>query len=94
MECNRFFFRGDEVQGMFERQIHKDDLLDVLRSGEVIVTYPDDVPFPSCLVLGFVQRRPLHVVVAIDQTSGTCHIVTVYQPDASQWGPDFKTRKP
>ena len=41
-------------------------MLAAFASGEVISEYPDDVPFPSCLILGFVGTRPIHVVTARD----------------------------
>ena len=65
---------------------------DLFQSGEVIASYPEDKPYPSVLLLGFVLQQPVHVVVARDPASGACHIVTVYRPDPLLWGPDFKTR--
>jgi hypothetical protein len=45
------------------------------------------------LLLGWHGSRPLHVVVA-DNEDGEEHIVvTVYEPDPGEWGPDFKRRK-
>ena len=43
----------------------KSDVRHVLQTGEVIEEYPDDTPFPSYLILGFVGDRPFHVVVAV-----------------------------
>ena len=31
---------------------------------EVIAEYPNDVPLPSSLLLGFLGNRPIHIVVA------------------------------
>jgi hypothetical protein len=45
------------------------------------------------LVLGFVNGRPLHVVVAEDRAAGTTIIVTVYEPERSLWQPSFKRRR-
>ena len=52
----------------------------MLQSGEVIAEYPNDVPLPSSLLLGFLGDRPIHIVVAFDDPTKTCHIVTVYEP--------------
>ncbi|WP_448600928.1 DUF4258 domain-containing protein [Thermoflexus hugenholtzii] len=38
----------------------------VLKAGETIATCPDDEPYPSRLIFGWVGDRPLHVVVADD----------------------------
>lgn len=34
----------------------------VIDNGEAIEDYPSDEPYPSKLVLGWDERRPLHVV--------------------------------
>lgn len=48
--------------------IGEKDVRLVAGSGEMIADYPNDTPYPSCLVLGFVQGRPLHLVTAVDHT--------------------------
>ncbi|MGO9256759.1 MAG: DUF4258 domain-containing protein [Bryobacteraceae bacterium] len=65
----------------------------VVTQGETIVVYAGDVPYPSRLLLGFVDSKPLHVVVAIDRARATCIVVTAYEPAVEQWGTDFRTRK-
>lgn len=93
MECKRLIFSGHAVRRMFERQIRDGDVRSVIASGEVIASYPDDSPLPSCLILGFVKGVPLHVVVAMDSQGGTCYVVTVYTPDPGQWHSDYRTRR-
>ena len=78
---------------MFQREVSVDDVLRVVRAGEVIAEYPDDEPFPSYLILGFSNNDPLHVVVGRDDASGSCHIITVYSPNPSLWGEDYRTRQ-
>jgi hypothetical protein len=78
---------------MFERALSHDDVLAVLRSGERIADYPDDLPYPSCLLLGYTGARPLHLVVAVDAKRGLCYVVTVYEPDPAKWEPGFKVRR-
>ncbi len=64
----------------------------VIEHGEVIATYSDDEPYPSRLILGWDQRRPLHVVAA-DSTDGPeTIIITVYEPNRFEWENDFRTR--
>ena len=94
MNCDRVVFTGHAVQRMFERRIQKDHIRDLLQTGEVIADYPDNVPFPSSLILGFLGNRPIHIVVAFDGLTKTCHIVTVYEPDPGHWSDDFRTRRP
>ena len=41
--------------------------INVLAKGEIIEECIDDKPFPNALIVGFVNKRPLHVVVALRQ---------------------------
>lgn len=93
MECKQFIFSGHAVRRMFERIISKDDVLEVVKSGEIIATYPDDTPFPSQLMLSFINGRAIHVVVSADRQGGTCYIITAYPPDLLIWHADFKARR-
>ena len=93
MECEQIVFTGHAVRRMFERAVGRADVLEVLRSGEVIAEYPKDKPFPSRLILGSVGGRALHVVVAVDSSRRACHIVTVYDPDRDLWDSDLRSRR-
>ena len=66
MNCDHVMFTGHAVQRMFERRIQKGQIRDLLESGEVIAEYPNDVPLPSSLLLGFLGDRPIRMVVAFD----------------------------
>ena len=63
----------------------------VFRTGEIIAQYPDDTPFPSCLILGYSGERALHVVASIDEE--LVYIITAYAPSPAKWEADWKTRK-
>lgn len=78
---------------MFQRQIVKDDVRKVIENGEAIFEYPEDKPFPSMLMLGFVGDRPLHIVVSYDAVEQTGYVITAYEPDARIWREDFKRRR-
>jgi hypothetical protein len=93
MECSSLVFSGHAVRRMFERGIREDAVLAVIQSGEVIAEYPDDVPFPSYLILGFVGGQSVHVALALDAAKRTCHVVTAYVPNPGLWSDDFKTRR-
>jgi hypothetical protein len=75
---------------IFDRAIAPSELEEAVSTGEVIVDYPDDQPFPSSLILGFVGGRPIHVVVGRD--NGDCVIVTAYEPDPSVWDETYRNR--
>jgi hypothetical protein len=93
MECKEIFFTGHAIQRMFERNIDEEDIIQVIKQGEVIENYPDDMPYPSHLILGNTGGKPLHVVAAFDSKARTCYIVTVYHPDPKFWEPDFRKRR-
>jgi hypothetical protein len=78
---------------MFERQISEQNVRQVLRSGELIEDYSDDMPFPSGLMLGKRGTRPLHVVMAENTNDNEFVVITAYEPAASQWKSNFKSRK-
>lgn len=74
--------------------IQVDEVLQVLESGEIIEEYPEDKPYPSCLILGRTPRgRPLHVVCAPVPDEGRLIIITTYQPDPARWDTDFRRRR-
>ncbi len=75
-----------------ERIIDSLDILEVLQHGEIIEDYPNDYPFPSCLMLGFINpNKPMHVCCGIGE--GKIYIITAYYPNPKKWEPDMKTRK-
>jgi len=78
---------------MFERRITRSDVQHVLATGEVIEDYPDDTPYPSRLVLGWCEYRPLHVVVADNAVDRETIVVTVYEPDPHRWDEAFRQRR-
>jgi hypothetical protein len=89
----RVLFSGHALRRMFERSLTHKEVEEVLRHGDIVATYLDDKPFPSFLILGFVDQRPIHVVAAFDSHSQTAYIVTAYDPDPDLWESDFRTRR-
>lgn len=65
----------------------------LLENGEVIEAYPDDIPYPSRLLLGTCEGRPIHVLASDDLLERAVVIITVYEPDPSQWDASFKRRR-
>ncbi len=86
-------FRVHALRRMFERGISVEDVEAVLESGEAIESYPEDQPYPSRLLLGWRNARPLHVVAAENWSQNKIIIITAYQPDPVQWEPGFRRRK-
>ena len=86
-------FRVHAIQRMFERAITKEDVRQVLATGKTIEAYPEDQPYPSRLVLGWVGTRPIHVVVADNQAQQETIVITVYEPDLAKWEAGFERRR-
>jgi len=85
-------YRVHALQRMVERGIREEDVALVISEGKEIESYPDDKPYPSRLLLAWVERRPIHVVAATSDHE--IIVITVYEPDPSQWAPGFEKRKP
>lgn len=89
----RLVFRVHAIRRMFERRITDVEVRQAITEGEVIEDYPDDLPFPSKLVLGLFGSKAIHVVIAEDLVENEIIIVTAYEPDTTKWHPDFRRRK-
>ena len=75
-----------------ERGIKLNDIIRSIGNGEIIEQYPDDYPFPSCLVLGLsVKNSHLHTVCGVGEDK--LWIITAYYPTLDMWQNDYKTRK-
>ncbi len=92
-QFDRVLFSGHAVRRMFRRGLTSEHVLNVIRHGEVIADYPDDTPYPSRLLLGYAESRPVHVVLAVDRETRTAIVVTAYEPDAQIWDEDFRNRR-
>lgn len=77
---------------MIQRGINREDVKAGILAGEIIENYPDDYPYPSCLILSAnIGGLPLHIVCGVTDTE--LWIITAYRPNLTEWEPDFKTRK-
>ncbi len=62
---------------MFQRRVGMNDVRNALAAGEDIEDYPSDTPYPSRLVLGVTNGRPLHIVVADNAPDLETIVITV-----------------
>ena len=75
-----------------ERNIKQKDIKNCILTGEIIEQYPDDFPFPSCLIFGHAaDNRIIHVVVSDEGECG--RIITAYIPNTDKFESDLKTRR-
>ena len=78
---------------MFERGINPEDIEISIKNGEIIEEYIDDKPYPSFLLLFFIDKKAVHIVGALDKENEIFYIITVYYPDIIIWDNTFKTRR-
>jgi hypothetical protein len=78
------------VLRMHERGIKYDEIIAVIKSGEIIEDYPDAFPCPACLILSAVPY-PLHVVCGLGHDK--LFIITAYKPTTEEWTSNWKVRK-
>ena len=64
---------------MFEREIHKIDVINAINNGKILEEYPNDYLYPSCLILG----ENMHIVCGIGKEY--LYIITVYYPDEGKF---------
>jgi hypothetical protein len=76
-----------------ERNVSQKTVIEVVLKGEIIEKYPNSYPFPSCLILGWFEGKPYHVVVSLDEQTESVYLITVYQPSLDNFEQDYKTRR-
>lgn len=75
-----------------QRGISIRDVVDAIKFGEIIEQYPNDYPYPSCLIWGkTLSGKNIHAVLSDEGTSS--RIITAYFPDLDKWSTDFKSRR-
>lgn len=87
-------FLPHAVQRMLQAEtvITRLQVREAISSGQIIEHYPEDVRGHSCLILGWTEGgRPLHVVCA--PKPDYLALITIYEPGAEKWEPDFRTRR-
>ena len=91
--------RAKIVQGKYgsseklrQRRIGAQNIEEAVRTGNIIEGYPDDPRGASCLILGLVGERPLHVLCGRLDAEEIL-IITAYEPDSEEWENDWRTRK-
>ena len=90
---NQLDFTDHARLRMRQRDISLEDVYSVADAGEVIESYPDDVPHPSELILGWTGEQPLHVVLGYDEAANKYIVVTVYEPDIDLWESNMRDRR-
>ena len=99
IETLRRYFSEDKIfatmhaeERFRQRGISIRDVGNAVKFGEIIEQYPDDYPYPSCLVLGENLRgEKIHAVLSDNGTLS--RVITAYFPDVDKWSEDLKFRR-
>ena len=79
---------------MRQRKIAADEIKEALLNGTLIEEYPADRPLPSGLVLGYTGKgKTIHAVVAVDEDEPMLWVITVYEPNPTEWEEGFEKRR-
>ncbi|MBW1940933.1 MAG: DUF4258 domain-containing protein, partial [Deltaproteobacteria bacterium] len=55
----------DEMEAEELGEIKDEEVFEAVSAGKIIENYPEDEPYPSCLIYGRTsENRPLHIVCA------------------------------
>ena len=65
----------------------------MIENGETVEEGAGEGPYSGRVVLGWVEGRPVHVVVAENETGNETIVVTVYEPDPGRWTDGFTRRR-
>lgn len=88
---DRVFMTEHAAERFRRRGIMAKDVRIAVQNGEIIEQYPNDFPFPSCLICGKDdQGHVIHICMSDEGSSS--RIITAYYPDAGRWSEDFKIR--
>lgn len=91
---DKIAFKKHALLRMYERGIFVDEVKQALVRGEIIESYPQDRPLPSCLVLGYTDKnRAIHALAAADVEEEMVWIITVYKPTLEEWQEGFRRRR-
>jgi hypothetical protein len=71
-------------QEMVEEKITLEEVLEAIRTGQILENYPGHRRGACCLVNGLTEnRRPLHIVCTTAQP--VLIIITAYEPKSPKW---------
>ena len=89
--AGRYRYTIHGAQQRIARRIRRYEVEEAVRSGEVIEDYPQHHYGPTCLVLGNTTKgKAIHILCSLQER---VDIITVYEPDLTEWENDLKTRR-
>ncbi len=88
-----YIWRKHIHKRLAEREISQTEVISALIRAELVEEYPEDMPYPSALFLGWVEGKAIHIVASFDEETSRVFLITTYYPDEVHFENDRKTRK-
>ena len=92
IRANRYEISLHAQKERCEEEIKIADIEHAILTGRIIEDYPEDKWGPSCLVLGYSQHKPMHIVCTL-LPNRWLRIITVYIPKIPKWINPRRRRK-
>jgi hypothetical protein len=89
--AGRYRYTVHGARQRIDRHLTGVEIEEAIQSGQIIEDYPEHHFGPCCLILGQTNSgKALHMVCSC---RSVVDIITVYEPDPSEWETDLRTRK-
>lgn len=86
IQNNRIRITDHADEEAFSDKLTYTDIFDSILQGDIIENYPNDKPYPSCLIFGQNRNKePIHSVWAFNPENEWAVLITVYRPDPIRW---------
>jgi hypothetical protein len=92
IRLGRYEVSFTHTEKLRQRRIKAEDIEEAIKTGTIIEEYLEDPRGASCLICGWVGKRPLHVLCGRLDAEELL-IITAYEPDPTEWQDDWRTRK-
>ncbi len=86
IQSNRVQITAHADDEAFADHLSFDEIGSSVVHGEIIEDYPDDRPYPSCLIYGdTTYGDPVHSVWGYNREREAAILITTYRPDPERW---------
>jgi len=86
IKANRFRITDHADEEADNDRISLVQAFDSIPNGIIIEHYPEDSPYPSCLIYSRLENGdPIHTVWAFNPGTNASVLITTYRPDPRRW---------
>ena len=86
IKTNRFRRTDHADEEDYNDRISLIQAFESIPNGEIIERYPEDTPYPSCLIYSRLENGdPIHTVRAFNPETNAGVLITTYRPDPRRW---------